>query len=271
MEVTIMKFKIDHDYHIHSQLSTCSRGDPEQTPERILRYAKENGLSRICITDHYWDSAVPGASRWYEPQNFDHIYQSVPLPQCDGVEFLFGCETDMDKNMNIGIPPSRYGDFDFIIIPTTHLHMKGFTIDECDTDDKNKIARLWVERFDAVLSADLPFHKVGIAHLTCGLMFRQSREGLLEIFDMIPTEELERLFSKAATLGCGIELNMGEFSDEESDTLLRIYRVAKACGCKFYLGSDAHHPEEFEKKLKFFEKIITLLDLKESDKFHIAI
>ena len=39
-----MKFQIDHDYHIHSKLSSCSR-DPEQTNERILQYAKENGLS----------------------------------------------------------------------------------------------------------------------------------------------------------------------------------------------------------------------------------
>jgi len=34
-----MKFRIDHDYHIQTKLSTCSR-DPEQTCEGILHYAK---------------------------------------------------------------------------------------------------------------------------------------------------------------------------------------------------------------------------------------
>ena len=34
-----MKFIIDHDLHIHSQLSLCS-GIPEQTPKAILEYAK---------------------------------------------------------------------------------------------------------------------------------------------------------------------------------------------------------------------------------------
>ena len=47
-----MKFKIDHDYHIHSGLSECS-SCADQTPARMLEYAKEYGLSRICITDHY--------------------------------------------------------------------------------------------------------------------------------------------------------------------------------------------------------------------------
>ena len=41
-----MKFAFDHDYHIHSQISLCS-SDPAQTPERILSYARENGLHTI--------------------------------------------------------------------------------------------------------------------------------------------------------------------------------------------------------------------------------
>ena len=75
-----MKYIVDHDYHIHSQLSSCSR-DPEQNPKRILQYAKDNSLKRIVLTDHYWDNAVEGASNWYQPQNFDHISESKPLPE----------------------------------------------------------------------------------------------------------------------------------------------------------------------------------------------
>ena len=47
-------FSIDHDYHIHTHLSTCS-GDPEQTVENITRFARQNGMHTICITDHLWD------------------------------------------------------------------------------------------------------------------------------------------------------------------------------------------------------------------------
>jgi len=46
----MVKYVIDHDMHLHSQLSLCS-GLPEQTTENILRYAKELGLKKICLTD----------------------------------------------------------------------------------------------------------------------------------------------------------------------------------------------------------------------------
>lgn len=265
-----MEFKIDHGYHIHSQLSSCSR-DPEQTPDRILQYAKENGLSRICLTDHYWDSAVDGASQWYRPQDFDHIAKAMPLPQDEEVEFLFGCETDMDKLMTVGIPAARFDEFDFIIIPTTHLHMTGFTISNEDAESNERRAQLWVERLDALLHKSLPFGKIGLAHLVCGLIKRESREEYLNVLSLIPDAEMERLFTMAAELGCGIELNQSDmsFGDDEADVVLRPFRIAKSCGCKFYLGSDAHHPTEFKKSKGVFERAVTLLDLKESDKFHI--
>ncbi|MBQ8849004.1 MAG: PHP domain-containing protein [Clostridia bacterium] len=265
-----MKYKIDHDYHIHSLLSSCSR-DAEQTAERILQYAKDNSLSRICITDHYWDSAVEGASKWYEPQNFEHISRALPLPQADGIEFLFGCETDMDMHRTIGIPPERYDDFDFIIIPTTHLHMK-CNVAEADRESNKRRAELWVERLEGLLSEELPFGKIGIAHLACGLINNRSREDYLETLGMIPDGDMERLFAKAAERGCGIELNMSDmsFADSEAETVLRPFRIAKSCGCKFYLGSDAHHPASFDKAKAVFERAIDRLELSEDDKFHIV-
>lgn len=263
-----MKLAFDHDLHIHSYLSSCSR-DPEQTPERILQYAKDEGLTTVCITDHYWDSAVEGPSKWYTPQNFDHIAQSCPLPQADGIRFLFGCETEMRKDFTIGIPRERFDDFDFVIIPTTHLHMEGFTIDVADCADYESRARVWVAKLDALLDMDLPFHKIGVAHPVCPLILKNDRENYLNLLRSLKTEELERLFDKAAKLGVGIELNYGDmlFGDEEADTVLRPFRIAKACGCKFYFGSDAHHPAPFAKVRAVFGRAADLLKLEESDRF----
>ena len=266
-----MPFQIDHDYHIHSRLSSCSR-DPEQTTERILQYARENGLSRICVTDHYWDSSVSGATPWYAPQNFDHIAQSKPLPQAEGIEFLFGCETDLTLDLTLGMPCSRAADFDFIIIPTTHLHMKqmiDLTGEESAEEEIEKRAAAWVRRLDAVLDMPLPFGKIGIAHLACPLICRTSREMYLETLRRIPEADLQHLFLKAAACGCGIELNQSDmsFAEEEADTVLRMFRIAKACGCKFYLGSDAHHPSEFANTKAIFARAVELLGLEESDRF----
>lgn len=53
-----MRFKADHDYHIHTFLSVCSN-DEVQVPSAILGISKELGLKEICLTDHYWDETVP--------------------------------------------------------------------------------------------------------------------------------------------------------------------------------------------------------------------
>ena len=264
-----MKFKIDHDFHIHSNRSTCSR-DPEQTTEKILQYAKDFGLSQICITDHYWDSAIEGASAWYAPQNYEHIAKALPLPKADGIKFLFGCETEIDKNFTLGLPKERFSDFDFIIIPTTHMHFTNFTISEAD-DSIEARAKLWVERFEALLNMKLPFHKVGVAHLACPLINRKSRQDYLDTLDMIPDGDMEGLFTKAADLGCGIEINKSDmtFTENETETVLRPFRTAKKCGCKFYLGSDVHQHANFDKVVPVFERAITLLDLKEEEKFRL--
>ncbi len=83
---------------------------------------------------------------------------------------------------------------------------------------------------------------------------------------------MERVFAKAAKVGVGIELNIGDmkFQDSEADTVLRMFRVAKAYGCKFYCGSDAHHPKSLDRAKEIFERAIDLLELSEDDKFYIG-
>lgn len=266
-----MRYKIDHDYHIHTYLSSCSR-DPKQTCEKILQYAIKNGLKSVCVTDHYWDKLVTGASNWYKPQDFEHISSSKPLPKFDGVEFLFGCETDMDRGFTVGVPDARFGDFDFMIISTTHLHMNGFTLSEAEYQSIDDCVRLWVERLSNLFDKSLPFGKIGVAHLACPLINTASREKYLETLDRIPSEKMKNLFSRAAVLGCGIELNQSDmsFKDNEKDTVLRPFRIARDCGCKFYLGSDAHHPDKLDSSVAIFERAVTLLNLTEDEKFHIA-
>ena len=263
----------DHDLHIHSQLSLCS-SDPEQTPQHILEYAVKNNLSTVCLTDHFWDPAVPGASEWYAVQNYEHIKKALPLPQAEGVRFLFGCETEMDKYFTIGISDKTIDELDFIIVPTTHLHMDGYTLDASVGYDEDGIKRrreLYIERFERLLSADLPFHKIGLAHLTCSLACHHAERGILKLLDGISDQTFTELFSSAAKKGLGIELNFDafEYEGEDKDIVYRPYRIAKKCGCKFYFGSDAHHPRGLNKAVNNFKEIAKTLELCEDDKFKI--
>lgn len=265
-----MRYIYDNDLHIHSGISACS-ADKTQTPERILTYAQENNLKTVALTDHFWDETVPGASAWYAPQNYARICQAKPLPKADGIRYLFGCEIDMDKHLTLGLTKEHFDRFDFVVIPTTHLHMSGFTISQEDGESVQTRADLWIKRLDALLNMDLPFEKIGIAHLACPLIDNRSRQAYLSVLEHIPEAEMKRLFMKAAKLGAGIELNQTDmcFSEEEADIVLRPFRIAKACGCKFYFGSDAHHPHELESAKAIFERAIDLLGLEESDKFQV--
>lgn len=261
-----MRYIYDNDLHIHSKISPCSN-DPEQTNERILAYATQNNLKTICLTDHFWDSAIEGSPKYCEMSDYEYISKALPLPQTDKTRFLFGCETELRKDYTLGVTPETLDKFDFIVIPTTHFHMVGETIPE-DAVSVQQKSELWFSRFDAVLNMDLPFHKIGIAHLTCDLMFPE-REKLLEMVSSLSESKLTDIFTKAAEKGVGIELNSYDmkFKDDESEIILKPYKIAKKCGCKFYMGSDAHHPEGLDAAKDAFERAIDLLNLTEDDKF----
>lgn len=270
-----MKYIIDHDYHIHSQLSYCSL-NPEQTNERILKYAEDNGFSEICLTNHFWDHRVEGYGRQgsYDKQSLDHILEALPLPKSDKVRFYFGGEGDMDKNLRVGVTADIYNTLDFLIVPTTHMHMPGFTVEETDTALERR-AELYVKRFYALFEnkALIP-ERTGIAHMTDSLLAWHNKnfEDHLIVLDMIPDEVFKDLFEKTAQKGFGVELNfeLDKYTKAQYDTVLRPYFIAKDCGCKFYLGSDAHHPSELDAAYEKFCAIVEALKLEESDKFKFA-
>ncbi len=266
-----MSLFFDHDLHIHSMLSSCSNDD-RQNAKNILNYAVDNNLREICVTDHYWSESVSGASSWYMPQNYSHISKTLPLPQADGIKFHFGCETEMDKAFKLGIDDEDFDKFDFVIIPTTHLHMKGFTISYDDMPIDKRRER-YIERLRRLLEMELPFDKIGIAHLTCPLMAPESFKNHIELIEKIDDSIFAELFLKAAQLGVGIELNLGnldtcKYTPEQFEIITRPYKIAKAQGCKFYCGSDSHHPESFANMKKNGNYISDYLNLTQDDKFN---
>lgn len=257
-----MKYIIDNDLHIHSKISTCSN-DEEQTKERIFAYAKQNNLKTVCVTDHFWDKGVPGANAFYAPQDFDHVKAIMPLPKDDNIRMLFGCETELSAGLTLGIQRQTFDKFDFVIIPTTHFHM--FFSKEVTPIQR---ARHWEDRFEAVLNMDLPFEKIGIAHLTCSLI-APVREDFVETLKLLDEDKMIKLFEKSAKLGVGIEISSGavNYEEHQKDVFLRPFKIAKQCGCKFYLGSDAHHPTSFGTAISKFQKAIDEIGLCEDDKF----
>ena len=262
-----MKFNFDHDLHFHSTPSVCCK-DENQTPEAALSYAEKEGLSTICLTNHFWDDAIHTQAESYKIQNLANIMKGKNLPQKEGIRFLFGCETDLNRDLVLGITKEKMDLFDFIVVPTTHFHMDTNVAPE-EKNTPEKCAETWLKRLDAVLNMDLPFHKVGIAHLSCRLIAKGNNQMRLDALRAIPEDKMRALFKKAAALGCGIELNRRDMTylPEEENIILRPFRIAKEEGCKFYLASDSHTVKGFTLARAAFENAIEKLGLTENDKF----
>lgn len=259
-----MKFIADHDFHIHTTVSSCCR-DENQIPENLLQYAIRNGFHKVCITNHLWDESVPSEAEWHPDHTYERLKTVLPLPTHEGAKLLFGAETDIDYNNVLGISKKTIDEMDFVTVATTHLHLAGNTVRE-KIQTPQQAAEIWLEKIRALLNMDLPFHKMGIAHLTCGHILKNQTP---QVIELLPHEDLYGIFEECANKGVGIELNMKTLAmdDETKNILMRPYYIAKDCGCKFYLGSDSHKQSALENIKAEFENIITLLDLQEKDKF----
>ncbi len=258
-----MKYAIDHDFHVHTKLSLCS-GDEEMTTGNIAKIAEELGYKKVVITNHVWDSYIEGAPAWYQKQNFDYISSEKPLPSFQGGEMLFGGEIEFALGDVLAMHESRLASFDFMVVPINHLHMKGVTF-AGDIANGEECASALTSRLETFSKLRLPWKRVGLAHLTWNFLSPLTIEEILSYCDM---QAFEQAFLRIAKQGGGIELNAECFSlKSPSKRELEVYRLAKKCGCKFYLGSDAHHINQFQNSRQKFEYIVDELNLKEEDKF----
>ena len=236
--VYMAHFSLKHDLHCHSTLSSCCK-DEACTTEAVFKQAKALGYDTFCLTDHLWDNAVPGASAWYAPQDIAHVLSHKQYGSVPGMRCLYGCETEYVGGGRLGLAREHFDLFDFVVIPPNHMHMKGFVRPENVTEPE-QMAALFTQRLDEISQLDIPMEKVGIAHLTCPLLFREGK--VCDVVRLMNEEKLHEIFARFAARGAGIELNQGSFKEmaEDPDNTLRLYRIAKEEGCKFYCSSDSH-------------------------------
>lgn len=258
--------KVTHDIHIHTYLSSCCE-DAASTPERIIKTASEKGLKLIGFADHIWENPKFKPSEWYRTQNLEHILKikrEIPKDTL-GVKVLVGCETEYCGNDIIGISREAASQLDFVLVPMSHFHMKGFVIP--DKDYKSiEVARLMVNYFKGVLKLDIA---TGIAHPFNPLGFRT----VDEILNHISDDEFSECFSMAAEKGVSIEINACIFHEKSrkiknnysDESYIRIFEIAKKSGCMFHFGSDAHTLHHFEARKDVLDKISEKIGIEEKD------
>lgn len=236
------------------------------TPARLLEHAVASGYDRLAITDHVWDSAVAGASAWYAPQDIAHVQKALPLPAHPDIKYLFGCETEYCGADKLGLRRDHFDLFDIVVIPVNHTHMIGF-VRPPEITTEAQMAALIPERLEQLLALDLPWQKIGIAHLSAKIMFREGDVG--RVLALMDSARMSRIFDRFAALGAGIELNAGTFLEwaQNPDVWLKLYRLAKRAGCRFYCASDAHRVEALDSVGTVLPAVVEALGLTEADRF----
>ncbi len=237
------------DYHIHTNLSNC--GHSSATPEAYAALAAGEGITDIGFSNHMWDEKIPGASSWYSNQTVAHVLSIRDELPADtlaawGVRVHVGCEIDIDKHFTVGMASDTRALFDYVLIATSHLHMKDFTIDR-DVTSLPEIRSILLRRVDAALNARVAD---GIAHPFGVLGFYDRQDELLGGFT---DNELIGTFRSIADAGVSVELNAVAILDNPGSTDAdgfsvedrRLFTLARECGCRFHLGTDAHRPAAF--------------------------
>ena len=248
--------KINHDFHVHTELSICSGGPGlGGTLQGYLETARREGLKYLGFSDHFWDSAVgfdglyenseqkAGVPHFYMTQNFDHISklkQEIDSTDTGDITVFFGAEGEYDPvHRNIAITEAVAEKLDFLTVPNSHTHM----MMDKELAKNNEAHRDFMMRaLHDILDCPMSKYLYSTAH-----PFEANAETVIRITS---DDEFKRVWTKCAEKNVAFELNMGTYLmisclDKEGkrsipEQYLRMVSIAKECGCKFIFGSDAH-------------------------------
>lgn len=236
--------RIEHDFHLHTNLSLCAKR--EVTAADYVAGARRLGLKKLGFSDHFWDAAVDGANKFYQPQHYEHICLLKPELEklrCDDLQIYFGCETEYDPlSRSAAITEATAEQLDFLLVPNSHTHM--MMPKDC-YEPYQKHADFMLQATYDILSCPVSRYITAIAHpfeaVACPYP-----NGLL--IDLITDDEFKRVLDVMAKKGIAFEINVSSMKGKTPEEIgqmsqIRLFRLAKQQGCKFLFGSDAHNAQ----------------------------
>lgn len=271
--------KISHDFHIHTNLSLCAK--PEADFAGYMEMANRIGLRKVGISNHLWDAAVEKDesaftsrnkyTRFYTVQNYDHLAQLKPEIEAyrGDVKVYFGCETEYDPfHRGVAITEETAEKFDYILVPNSHTHIM-MPIENYEPYEKH--AQYMIDAYLDIIRSKVSRYITAMAHPFEAVCCPYSNSFLI---DMIPDDTYRRLFDETAEKGIAFEINVASMNKKtpkeiEDSSQIRVFRLAKECGCKFLFGSDAHSHAALE-KYSNADLVASLLELREDDIADIA-
>ena len=260
-----------HDMHIHTLWS----GDASEKAAvaGYVAAGRELGLQKMGFAEHFWDDRVEGAFPFYRPQTFAKVSQTREeirqLGDC-GIQLLFGCEVEYDPVRRApALTPQVAEQFDFVIVPNSHSHE---TMPKEYYAQKQKHKDFILEAFNDIINCDVSAYVCGIAHPFSLVRCPYPCDDLI---GLVSDDVFKDLFARTAEKGIALELNVSCFMsglrqlglemDRVGDCqLMRMLRIAKEEGCKFFFGTDAHDLGHLE-SLRYMDPLADCLSLTDGD------
>lgn len=250
--------KIKHDFHVHTNLSICA--NETATVENYIAHAKRLGLTKIGFSDHFGAKDIPNARGFYRAHPYEHNAQLkdtlAALNEPD-IRFYFGCETEYHTpKRDIALTEEEAERFDFISVPNSHTHM---IMPKDVIGNYEKHVAFMIQAYEDILNSPLSRYVTSMAHPFDICCHTYTTADLLP---MIGDDTFKRLFDRTAEKNIAFEINLSytkNMTPEEiaDDCHIRMFRIAKDCGCKFIFGSDAHDSSQH----LFYQNADTVYDI----------
>lgn len=233
------------DLHLHTNLSFCA---PKETQiASYLPLCEAEGITTLGISNHLYATEPMIGDMTYLDYALQARREIEHLRSGTDIRFLLGCESELFPGQMPGLRAEDAHHFDYVLIAASHMFNWIRMYDGIDLSTPDKVRAVMVDQFCRAcrLDYDIP---VGICHPLYPICCPWEQE----VVDGLTDETLADCFSLAAARGVSIEIHAclyrnGTKRDEEglSPSYLRLLSAAKACGCKFHFGSDAHDPKMF--------------------------
>ena len=257
--------KITHDFHIHTHLSSCA--NENATVKHYVEKASDLGLKKIGFSDHIWDASIDGANNWYKKQNYDHLQklrEEIVDVSTQDIQIYFGCETEYDLIHNdVAISKKIAKKFDFLLVPNSHTHI---TMPKEYYYPYQKHADFMIKAFYDIMNSNVSKYITAIAHPFFAVGCQYDNR---ELFKLISDSEFENCFKTTKERNIALEINISCFKNQNlasiyEDPSLRMYHIAKECGCKFIVGSDSHSNLGHD-RFEIIYAITSILSLNDND------
>lgn len=258
--------KITHDFHIHTNLSVCAV--ESATVVNYIERSRKMGLTKLGFADHFWDPAVGYCPNdFYKPQNWEHVQTlkaELEALKTEDLKFYFGCEAEYDPvNHGVGITEETAEKFDFMIVPNSHTHMM---MPRELYHPYEKHVDFMVQAYKDIIESPVSKYITAMAHPFEAVCCPYDNSILI---NMISDDCFKYLFDRTAEKNIAVEINvagMQRMSPEQvaECAQMRMFRLAKECGCKLIFGSDDHaavQPDAY----KHADLVANLLGLKDDD------